>query len=552
MIVKKCPFPIFMLTVVALLLQFSCTKNPNKKVNPQFDKLVGTALEFHNKQQFDSALVYFYKAKLACSDEELDRISYSLYYIAEIQKAQCDFSGSEATVTEALRINPKYKNNYNLYNVLGLSYQEQFDFDNAKKYYNLCLSTTTKELEKCVVKNNIGYVLLESKKYKEAAKVFNELVTNDSLIQSKPNYAKVLDNLGFAYFKLDNPKALGYLNQSLQIRDSIKDNSELIASYMHLAEYYLTSNATVANDFAQKAYVAATAINSPDDRMEAIKFLIASSTADKIKSLALKQITISDSINKIRQNSKTQFAKIKYDSNLALKESDKQKSQKQLYLSLFIFVSTLSVVIISSIRAKNKRKLRKATYETETKISKKLHDELANDVFNALTYAETQDLNNPTNKEFLLENLDKIYTQSRNISKENSPIDTGNNFEALLKAMLSSYNSPQINVILKNNTSSNDWLKLQKESKIVVYRTLQELMVNMRKHSQCSLVVIGFDRYKNGLEINYSDNGIGCPEMLNFKKGLQNVENRILSINGTITFETETNKGFKAKLKLPK
>lgn len=552
MIVKKCHFPIFMLTVVAMLLLFSCTKNSNKKDNPQFNKLVETAQAFYNKQQFDSALVYFYKARLACSLEELDRISYSLYFIAEIQKAQCDFSGSEATVTEALRINPQYKNNYNLYNVLGLSYQEQFDFDNAKKYYDLCLSTATKEVEKCVVKNNIGYVLLESKKYKEAEKVFSEIVTNDSLIQSKPNYAKVLDNLGFAYFKLNNPKAIKYLNQSLQIRDSIKDNSELIASYMHLAEYYLTSNATVANDFAQKAYVAATAINSPDDRMEAIKFLIASSNADKIKSLALKQITISDSINIIRQNSKTQFAKIKYDTNLAIKENDKQKSQKQLYLSLFLFVSTLSVVIISSIRAKNRRKLRKATYETETRISKKLHDELTNDVFNALTYAETQDLNNPTNKEFLLENLDKIYTQSRNISKENSPIDTGTNFEAMLKAMLSSYNSQQINVIIKNNTSSNDWLKLHKESKIVLYRTLQELMVNMRKHSQCSLVVIGFDSFKNGLEINYSDNGIGCPEMLNFKKGLQNVENRILSINGTITFETETNKGFKAKLKLPK
>ncbi len=81
---------------------------------------------------------------------------------------------------------------------------------------------------------------------------------------------------------------------------------------------------------------------------------------------------------------------------------------------------------------------------------------------------------------------------------------------------------------------------------------MQELMVNMRKHSSCSLVVIGFEAYKKGIEINYSDNGIGCSDLLNLKKGLQNAENRILSINGTITFETETNKGFKAKLKIPK
>jgi signal transduction histidine kinase len=77
-------------------------------------------------------------------------------------------------------------------------------------------------------------------------------------------------------------------------------------------------------------------------------------------------------------------------------------------------------------------------------------------------------------------------------------------------------------------------------------------MVNMKKHSQCSLVVIAFESKKNTIEINYSDNGIGCPEMLNFKKGLQNAENRILSIKGTITFETETDKGFKAKMIIPK
>ena len=74
----------------------------------------------------------------------------------------------------------------------------------------------------------------------------------------------------------------------------------------------------------------------------------------------------------------------------------------------------------------------------------------------------------------------------------------------------------------------------------------------MKKHSQCSLVVIGFENKKRNIEINYSDNGIGCPERINYKKGLQNAENRILAIKGTITFETETNKGFKAKMIIPK
>jgi len=549
MILKKFYFPIFIF--ISILFSQSCKKNEQEK-NETYLLYRNKGDTLRQNQEFDKAFYYYNQANLSCNENEKARKVYVLFLMAHIQQIRCDFSGSEATATEALSIYPEYDNINSIYNLLGLAYHEQFDFESANKYYNLSLSNTKKELEKCVIKNNIGYVLLDSKKYREAERVFNQIINIDSLIQDKPNYAKVLDNLGYAYFKLKNPKAIDYLNQSLKIRDSINNNSELIASYMHMAEYYLKSNLKLSNDFAQKAYNAATTINSPDDRIEAIKFLIASSNTNEVKSLALKQMNISDSINKVRQNSKTQFAKIKYDANIALKESEKQKSQKQLYLSLFIFVSILSLLVFFAIRAKNKRKLQKATYDTETRISKKLHDELANDVFNAMTYADTQDLNNPTNKEFLLENLDKIYTQSRNISKENSQIDTGDNFEAVLKAMLSSYKNNNINVIVKNNTSTADWQKLKKESKIVIYRTLQELMVNMRKHSSCSLVVIGFETYKKGVEINYSDNGIGCSDLLNLKKGLQNAENRILSINGTITFDTETNKGFKAKVRIPK
>lgn len=550
MILKRFYFPIFIIVVFSIFS--SCNKKIDNPKNEKYSLNISKALAFNDKQELDSAYYYFYKAKEVCSDQEKERMVYALYFLAAIQQKRCAFSESEATATKIISILPSYKNINTTYNLIGLSHLEQYNYDSAHKYFNLAKSKASTQKDKFIYINNIAYTYLESKQYNKAEQLLLTISKEDSLIQDKPNYTKVLDNLGYAYFKVNNPKAIDYFNQSLKIRDSIKDNSEIIASYIHMSEYYLKSNLKLATDFAQKAYNAATAINSPDDRIEAIKFLIASSNSSEIKSFALKQMSISDSINKVRQNSKTQFAKIKYDATIALKESEKQKSQKQLYLSLFIFVTTLSLFIFSGIRAKNKQKLRKATYDTETRISKKLHDELANDVFNAMTYADTQDLNNPTNKEFLLENLDKIYTQSRNISKENSQIDTGDNFEAVLKAMLSSYNSNKINIIIKNNTSSTDWFKLQKESKIVIYRTLQELMVNMRKHSQCSLVVIGFDTYKKGVEINYSDNGIGCPEMLNFKKGLQNAENRILSINGTITFETETNKGFKAKLKIPK
>jgi len=68
----------------------------------------------------------------------------------------------------------------------------------------------------------------------------------------------------------------------------------------------------------------------------------------------------------------------------------------------------------------------------------------------------------------------------------------------------------------------------------------------MKKHSGASLAVFTCNINRKKIEIIYSDNGIGCE--LKKGTGLQNVENRIASINGIITFEPETSKGFKVKI----
>lgn len=548
MIFKKIFFPI----LICLIALISC--NNREQTLPQnklyFD-FIQKATDFNNNQKHDSAFYYYLKAKQTCTPKEKERITYVLFNIAELQQKKSDFVESEVTATEILKFYPENKHIYSVYNLLGLSYLEQYNFENALKYFNLSQKHLQSEKYKLLNLNNIAYTYLKANEYLKAQKLLEKIKQNDSLIVNKTAYAKVLDNLGYAYLKLNNPIAINYLNQSLKIRDSIKDNYECIASYIHLSEYYQKSDAKRSRDFAQKAYDAATAINSPDDRIEAIKFLIASSNSNEVKKLALKQMSLSDSIGKVRQTSRTQFAKIKYDFTIAQKESEKDKAEKNFYIALFLIACILSVGLFFYIRYKNRKKLKHITYETETRISKRLHDELANDVFNALTYAETQNLEDNDKKEILLDNLDAIYSRTRNIARENSNIDTGTNFQENLLSMISSYNSNEVSVITQNSNAIN-WLKIKKETKITIHRILQELLVNMKKHSQCNVVVIGFHTYKSTIQINYNDNGIGTSEMLKFKNGLQNAENRILVINGTLTFETGTDKGFKAKIVVPK
>jgi signal transduction histidine kinase len=74
----------------------------------------------------------------------------------------------------------------------------------------------------------------------------------------------------------------------------------------------------------------------------------------------------------------------------------------------------------------------------------------------------------------------------------------------------------------------------------------------MRKHSKCTLVVLSFKNNKNNLQIDYSDNGVGATiDKQNSRNGLRNVENRIEAVKGSITFDTNSYKGFKTSFSIP-
>jgi signal transduction histidine kinase len=514
-----------------------------------YDGYIAKGFEKNNLQQLDSAFFYYTKASEAAYDD--DSKVYALLQIAAVQQAVGDFFGSEETAITALKQSNSTLYHPNLYNLLGVAFLEQNHFNEAIENYNKVYNDTLNDLYKAIIKNNIAVVFLEKKEFQKAIQIEEALLANKALQSEKIYYAKVLDNLGYAYFKSNNPKALPFLNQSKFIRDSLNNDYEKIATYVHLAEYYQPTNPTAALQMAADAYTFAKRTNNPDDQLEALKLQIALSAPIPAKALALQRIELSDSIFKVRQFAKNQFAKIKYDASKAVLEKDNSEKQKQVILWLLIIVAVSAINIILMLRYRNKQKLKASIYDTEIRISKKIHDELANDVFQAMTYAETQDLVNATNKEALLNSLENIYSLTRNISHSNSQIDTSNNYKEQLFELLNNFNSATINVIIKSDDTIA-WNKLQNEIKITLHRVLQELMVNMKKHSNSSLVVITFINHPKRLDIKYADNGQGINPETFYKKGLQNVENRIHTLKGTIIFDNENRKGFKLTISIPK
>ncbi len=126
-------------------------------------------------------------------------------------------------------------------------------------------------------------------------------------------------------------------------------------------------------------------------------------------------------------------------------------------------------------------------------------------------------------------------------------MEVSENFTEQLSDLLLSYKNDQTAVITQNISKMN-WNTVSDLKKIAIYRVLKELMTNMSKHSHASLVALSFSQNSNKTNIVYSDNGVGC--QIKNKNGLQNAENRIQTLNGTIIFESKPNEGFKAKITL--
>lgn len=574
MITKKLRFPNFYLFVLLLFVISSCSKEQSilkdKKINTAYQTYIDYAEKYFVKTQYNSAFFYYNKSKLACDpSKDKAKIIYSLLKMAAIQQTQGDYTSSESTATEAIPFFDKTTDNQYkiaIYNTLGINYANLFDYDNSIYYYNQAFNLTEDELQKAILQNNIAVVYMEKQDYQNAISILTPLVSIKKVADNDENYARILDNLGFSYFKTGNTKkGLDYINQVLKIRELIKDDFGITTSYYHLSEFYNKTNPALSYHYAQLSYEKATKVNNVNDRLESLEQLIRNSTGNQLKKSTTNYLRINDSLNKARQKAKNQFAKIKYDSTKEKNENLKLKAQKaenaleleqqknrNYVLYFVIFIVMLSAVFLYYyLKNRNKKEKAEAVYQSETRISKKLHDELANDVYQTMAFVETQDLQNPIKKENLLGNLDKIYARTRNISRENSKIETGVKFEEELKEMLSGYNNNQIKIIIKDNGDIN-WLKIQPEKKIAIYRVLQELLVNMKKHSQGSFAIISFESNEKFIEIDYADNGVGIENKLILKNGLHNVENRIHTINGSITFDIETNKGFKAKIAIPK
>lgn len=181
------------------------------------------------------------------------------------------------------------------------------------------------------------------------------------------------------------------------------------------------------------------------------------------------------------------------------------------------------------------------------RIASDLHDGLAQNLvmlkmgirnFNLSDQAQQEKLN------YYSGELDTMIEETRRISHNMMPgvlVDLG-----LLKALKSliaglNANHPALSTTLSVN---EPFTQLSPEIEIQLYRIIQELLNNVIKHAGATVCDIRLSSGSDGVCVELKDNGKGF-ERNSIKTGigLQNIESRVNSLQGTLRIDTQLNKG---------
>jgi two-component sensor histidine kinase len=532
---------------------YSCTKeqlNQQQVNNPDFDKA-----EILFKQNTDSAFYYFNKVATSSKDSLTVAMAYN--YMAVIQADAGDLFGGQESLMASIKF---LDENDTLdfaclasdYNLLGVTSSDMRKYQPALTYFGLSEKFCKNESFKLRIKNNRALCYQRSKEYDKALNIYSKIIRLNK--NNQKEYAKVSSNIAKTKW-LQNPNynaAPQFLN-ALNIRIKENDYWGQNASYAHLADYYMVKRPDSALLYAKKMFLIAKQLDSPDDKLEALQKLITLSPSNSTKYYFKIYQILSDSLQTARNAAKNQFAIVRYDTeknkadNLILSKNN----AAQKYQIIILIIGILLLIIAGTLwYKKRKQKIdleaKNSIRDSQLKTSKRVHDVVANGLYRVMTEIENQ---NEFDKENFLDKIEDLYEKSRDISYEKPEISYPN-FQDTISDLLKSFATDETKILIAGNTPEL-WSNVSENVKYELEHILQELLVNMKKHSGATNVGVRFEEKQHQIYIYYTDNGRGMEEIPVFKNGLRNTGNRIDHIDGQFIFDNEVDRGLKIQISFP-
>jgi tetratricopeptide (TPR) repeat protein len=492
--------------------------------------------------KFQEAISYYSK------ENDFSDISKSLILQANAQKNRGDFLGAESTLVEALKMMKENDESlYALYDTMANLKLNQNQYSQAIEWYDKALSVKIESEEKRLsILNNKSVAEYKLGRYKQALDILQKLDLSKLSDLNLKN--RIKDNIEYIkWLDSNNAEAQVNIENILKLKLENNDFWGANSSYAHLAEINKKSDPEKSLYYAKKMLEIAQINKSPGDRLEAIERIIyVDKPANTNKYFQIYK-SLSDSIQSSRNDYTNKFAFIKYE-NTKVKAEKAEKENQLLWLSLASALLIVILIVIFLYQKRQKRLQQEKEIEvknTQLKMSKKVHDVVANGLYHMMIDVQ----NNPEmDKTRILNDIEKMYEESRDISHENI---AEKDFALRFINMITSYSSDEQKV-LPVGYKENIWENISYNTQLELYYILREILVNMRKHSQAKLASVRFEKDHDKLKIRYTDNGIGINDVDQQKgTGIHNTENRIESIGGDITFEKNPTGGLIIRITIP-
>ncbi|WP_281634206.1 tetratricopeptide repeat-containing sensor histidine kinase [Flavobacterium luteolum] len=569
----------------------------NSKDSVHMAKAYSYLGDYYESQSIsDSAFLNYFKAeKIYLKINDKLNLAKTFVSKGNLQYNEGDYFESEINVFKALRILKKETNVnnqlYDCYNLLGILYNEQEEFDKSLDFHELALNILSdKSIPsdyqlKATSLNNIGFVYLRMHNYNKAKLYFQKSIEQKNLYQENTTlYAIVLDNLAYSKFKLKESESMPKLfYDALKIRDSLGLKSGVVLNKIHLSEYYAFKKDTLrAIQFSKEALDLSRSTDKLANTLGALQ-QIAIVDPKNASVYSKEYIQLNDKMLKAERKMGEKFSRIEYETNEIKDQNSSLQEKNKTLVYVFSICTLLGLFfyVYKTQQAKNRELLFKQQQQIanediynlmisqqneieltrlkeKKKVAQELHDGVLGRMFGIRISLDSLDKLDESEaiskrKKYLaeLKNVEQdIREISHDLNREKSELI--NNFVSILNKLfenqINTYSSKLITVF----DPEIKWDLISNMAKINLYRIVQEGLQNCNKYAKADIIRVAFKNVNNNLVLTIEDDGIG----FNANKtkngiGLHNIEYRATECKGTVTIKSAKGEGTILTIKIP-
>ncbi|WP_406682653.1 sensor histidine kinase [Seonamhaeicola sp. MEBiC1930] len=546
----------------------------------------------------DSAYYHYQKAeKIYKSKKDKYRTAITLYGIADIQRDEKDFTGSEVTSFEAISLLESLKQTDKviryksyIYNSLGLAFGQLEQYEESISYYNKAieLKKRLKGNNKATLQNSSNNLALSYKKsgdYDMAMEKYKEILDDDSLLYERPQaYALILDNYAHTLYLSNNRKQLPRLYfKALNIAENASPGGyNSIIINQHIAEYYNDLNIKDSAKFYGYRAKDISENYHNEDYLTSLLLLSRIEEGEKSAQHLKDYVRINDSLLKHERAIRNKFARIRFETDQIEQENIQIAKERMwlLIISVVVIIASFLLYLVIAQRNKNKElqfvqkqqetneeiynlmlsqneSVEEARTLEKKRISEELHDGVLGRLFGTRLSLDSLNFNNTTEairtRGQYIEQLKSIEEDIRKVSHElNTDFVSGSGFIDIIKTLVETQTiAYKLQYKLEHDDDIN-WDSVSNKKKIHIYRITQEILHNIYKHAKATYVVISFKLKNNVICLTITDDGSGFD--VNKAKsgiGLKNMNSRINEISGTLNINSKKEEGTAVIIEVP-